>query len=192
MTMMDFFKKSEGTWYIQRSVHHFDSTDDESGESNITVTPLDRSDSRIVEICKQHRVDPAMASGGAAFTWQVNLDMREFDPDNAAVLVAVPSSSDLRTGRILRDIGYVEGKPVIGRYCFADDGTLTINTDYDNHRGQERAWFMTDDFRVRVSTVRMMNGVNLMAYCSERRCVTNEQLQKMVGDRQAEIPANLL
>ena len=191
MTMKDFFKKSEGTWYIQRSVHHFDSTEDESGESNITVTSLDTSDDRVIAICKQHKIDPANASGGAAFTWQVNLDTREFDPDNAAVLVAVPSSSDLRSGRILRDVGYVDGKPVIGRYNFADDGVLTIVTDYDNNQGQERAWFLTDDFRVRVSTVRMMNGVNLMAYCSERRCVTNAQLEKMVSERQAGIPAIL-
>ena len=191
MTMLDFFKKSEGTWYIQRSVHHFDSTADESGESNITVTTVPADDDRVIDICKQHRVDPSLASGGASFTWQVNLDTREFDPDNAAVLVSVPSSSDGRSGRILRDVGYVDGKPVIGRYHFADDGVLTITTDYDNNQGQERAWFLTDDFRVRVSTVRMMNGVNLMAYCSERRCVSREQLQQLVSDRQAEIPAIL-
>ncbi|MGK7909907.1 MAG: phycobiliprotein lyase [Synechococcus sp.] len=191
MTMMDFFKKSEGTWYIQRSVHHFDSTEDESGESNITVTTVAPEDSRVIEICNQHKVDPSQASGGASFTWQVNLDTREFDPDNAAVLVAVPSSTDRRLGRILRDVGYVDGKPVIGRYQFADDGVLTITTDYDNNQGQERAWFLTDDFRVRVSTVRMMNGVNLMAYCSERRCVSTEQLQQLVSDRQAGIPAML-
>ena len=191
MTMMDFFNKSAGTWYIQRSVHHFDSTADESGESNITVTPIDASDSRVIDICKQHRVEPDTAAGGASFTWQVNLDTREYDPDNAAVLVAVPSSADLRSGRILRDVGYVDGKPVIGRYTFADDGVLTITTDYDNNQGQERAWFLTDDFRVRVSTVRMMNGVNLMAYCSERRCVSKSQLQQLVSERQAGIPAIL-
>ena len=191
MTMMDFFKKSEGTWYIQRSVHHFDSTEDESGESNITVTTVKSDDSRVIEICNQHRVDPALASGGASFTWQVNLDTRDFDPDNAAVLVAVPNSADRRSGRILRDVGYVDGKPVIGRYRFADDGVLTITTDYDNNQGQERAWFLTDDFRVRVSTVRMMNGVNLMAYCSERRCVSKSQLQQLVSARQTGIPAIL-
>ena len=38
---------------------------------------------------------------------------------------------------------------------------------------------MTDEFRVRVSTVKMLNGVNLMTYYSERRCVTSEMLAEM-------------
>lgn len=190
-TMTEFFRKSEGTWYIQRSVHHFDSTEDESGESNITVRAIAPEDERAIAICKQQNVDPALATGGAAFSWKVNLDPRELDPDNAAVLVSVPNGEDLRSGRILRDVGYVEGIPVVGRYQFADDGLLTITTDYDNHQGQERAWFITDDFRVRVSTVRMMNGVNMMAYCSERRCVSRKMLERMIADRQQPIPVIL-
>lgn len=38
---------------------------------------------------------------------------------------------------------------------------------------------MTDDFRVRVSTVKMMNGVNLMTYSSEKRCISPAMLEKM-------------
>ena len=37
MTMMDFFRKSEGIWFIERSVHHFDVTQNESGRSNLIV-----------------------------------------------------------------------------------------------------------------------------------------------------------
>ena len=33
MTMMEFFRKSEGKWYTERSVHHFDVVADESGKS---------------------------------------------------------------------------------------------------------------------------------------------------------------
>jgi CpeS-like protein len=35
MTMMDFFRKSAGTWFIQRTIHHFDVVAHESGESNL-------------------------------------------------------------------------------------------------------------------------------------------------------------
>ena len=76
--------------------------------------------------------------------------------------------------------GYVEMIPVVSRYWFGQDGILTIDTDYENNQGQERCWFITDDFRVRVSTVRMMNGVYLMTYCSERRWVTEADLTKML------------
>ncbi|MEM7553367.1 MAG: phycobiliprotein lyase [Cyanobacteria bacterium P01_A01_bin.84] len=180
MTMMDFFRKSEGNWFTQRSVHHFDLVADESGESNLIVKVLEKDDPKVLQVCVQQNIDPNKAMGGAGFLWQANLDDREPNPDYAAILIDVPDDENGLCGKLIRDRGYVEGIPVICRYWFAQDGVLTIDTDYDNNQGQERCWFITDDFRVRVSTVRMMNGVNLMTYCSERRCVSDETLGKMV------------
>lgn len=65
-----------------------------------------------------------------------------------------------------------------------------IDTDYNN-QGQKRCWFITDEFRARVSTVQMMNGVYLMAYCSERRCVSPEDLSTMVEQNAARAALNL-
>lgn len=182
--MIDFFRKSEGTWFSQRTVHHFDLTADESGESNLIVTVLEPDDPKVKEVCQEQGVDPAFAKGGASFSWQTNLDDREPNPNYAAILVDIPHDASGRTGKLLRNRGYVEGIPVASRYHFATDGVLTIDTDYDNNQGQERCWFITDDFRVRVSTVRMMNGVNLMGYCSERRCVSNDVLEQMLDRHQ--------
>lgn len=180
MTMMDFFRKSEGIWFTQRTVHHFDVVADESGESNLFVTVIERDDPRVKEICIAQGVDPSRAWGGASFLWQANLDDREPNPDYAAILIDVPDDETGRSGKLLRNKGYVEQIPVICRYWFGQDGILTIDTEYDNNQGQERCWFITDDFRVRVSTVRMMNGVNLMTYCSERRCVSADTLAQMI------------
>jgi hypothetical protein len=177
--MLDFFHKSEGTWFTQRSVHHFDLVADESGESNLIVQVIEREDPRVRDVCEQQGINPARATGGAAFTWQASLDLREPSPRNAAILIDIPDLENNARGKLIRDQGYVESIPVVSRYHFAADGVLTIDTDYDNNQGQERCWFITDDFRVRVSTVRMMNGVNLMTYCSERRCVTSEMLAQM-------------
>ena len=180
MTMMDFFIKSEGIWFSQRTVHHFDSAQDESGKSNLIVKVLTKDDPKVIEVCEEQKVNPALATGGASFNWQDNLDNDEPNPNYAAILVDIPNSETGRTGKFLRNRGYVEGIPVVGRYHFATDGVLTIDTEYEKNQGQERCWFLTDDFRVRVSTVRMMNGVNLMAYSSERRCITRKQLEEMV------------
>ncbi|NJL09712.1 MAG: phycobiliprotein lyase [Calothrix sp. SM1_7_51] len=181
MNMLDFFCKSEGSWLTQRAVHHFDLVADESGESNLTITLLPSYDPKVKEICQSQGIDYNLATGGAAFSWQANLDTRDLGSTNAAVLVDVPDDDETRrTGKLLRNQGYVESIPVISRYSFAEDGVLTIDTDYDNNQGQERCWFITDDFRVRVSTVRMMNGINLMTYCSERRCVCDDTLQQMI------------
>jgi len=114
------------------------------------------------------------------------LEEKEPNPNYAAVLVDVPDDHTGRSGKLIRDKGYVDGLPVVSRYWFGEDGILTINTDYDNNQGQERCWFLTDDFRVRVSTVQMLNGVSLMAYCSERRCVSPEELEKMASGHKSD------
>ncbi|MEA5505631.1 phycobiliprotein lyase [Halotia wernerae UHCC 0503] len=180
MTMLDFFGKSEGVWFIQRTVHHFDLVADESGESNLHIGIITKDDPRVKTICEQQGIDPAKSMGGASFMWQDNLDEQEPNPDYAAVLVDIPDDETGRSGKLLRNQGYVEKIPVVSRYWFGQDGILTIDTEYDNNQGQERCWFLTDDFRVRASTVRMMNGVYLMTYCSERRCVSEEVLAQMM------------
>ena len=180
MTMMDFFRKSEGVWFIQRTVHHFDMVADESGESKIHVQVVSQSDPCIKSICEPQEIDAAIAAGGASFMWQEHQDQQEPNPDHAAVLVDVPDDATGRSGKLLRNQGYIEKIPVVSRYWFGQDGILTIDTDYDQNQGQERCWFITDDFRVRVSTVRMNGGVYLMTYCSERRCVSNASLASMI------------
>lgn len=178
---MDFFRKSEGIWFCDRSVHHFDSVASESGKSNLIVKVLSKNDPKIQEICSQQNIDPARAAGGASFGWQDNIDLSEPNPNYAAILVDIPESENAMTGFFLRNRGYVEGIPVVGRYYFAPDGVLTIDTEYERNQGSERCWFITDDFRVRVSSVRMMNGVNLMAYSSERRCLGPNDLEEMIA-----------
>jgi hypothetical protein len=179
--MMEFFQKSAGTWFTQRTVHHFEAvTTDQSGESNISIEVLTTDHPQVQAVCKQQGIDLATARGGASFLWQDNQDRNALDPDKAAVLVDIPDDASLKTGKLLRNQGYVEKIPVVSRYWFGRDGILTIDTDYDNNQGQERCWFVNADFRVRVSTVRNNNGVHIMTYCSERRCVLDADLVKML------------
>ncbi len=185
MSMMAFFRKSEGTWFSQRTVHRFDSAADESGESNLIISVLSKDDPRVLEICEAQSTDPKLVSGGASFQWQGNLSEKEPDPNYEAILVDIPNPDDPCKGKFLRNKGYVEGIPVVGVYSFTDGGVMTIDTEYERNQGRERAWFITDDFRVRVSTVQIMNGVNLMTYSSERRCVSPEFLNSLMQKQYA-------
>ncbi|NEQ42797.1 MAG: phycobiliprotein lyase [Leptolyngbya sp. SIOISBB] len=178
--MMDFFRKSEGIWFTQRTVHHFDTVTDESGESKLYVGVVPPEDERVQSICADQGIKADQARGGASFMWQAHEDTGEPNPEQAAVLVDIPDDETGRSGKLLRNQGYIEKIPVICRYWFGADGILTIDTEYDQNQGQERCWFLTDDFRVRVSTVRTLNGVYLMTYCSERRLVSPQDLEHMV------------
>jgi hypothetical protein len=188
MTLMAFFRKSAGSWFTNRTVHHFDVVADESGESNLHIKIIEPDDPRVQEMCAVQGIDPALAQGGASFSWQDNLDDVIPNDDYAAILVDIPDDVTGRSGKILRNKGYVEKIPVVSRYWFGQDGILTIDTEYENNQGQERCWFITDDFRVRVSTVRLMNGVSLMTYCSERRCVSTDLLEIMIQRNQLRSP----
>ncbi|NMF65298.1 phycobiliprotein lyase [Brasilonema octagenarum UFV-E1] len=190
MTMMDFFRKSQGTWFTQRTVHHFDLAADQSGESNLIIQVVEPEDPRVKTICENQGIDPARAMGGGSFMWQENQDNREPNPDQAAVLVDVPDDESLLSGKLIRDRGYVEKMPVTSRYWFGKDGILTMDTEYDINQGQERCWFITDDFRVRVSTVRAINGVYMMTYCSERRCVSEATLNQLIEQNLARASAS--
>jgi CpeS-like protein len=184
--MMEFFQKSAGTWFTQRTVHHFEAvTADQSGESNISIEVLTADHPQVQAVCQQQGIDLAKARGGASFLWQDNQDRNELDPDRAAVLVDIPDDASLQSGKLLRNQGYVEKIPVISRYWFGRDGILTIDTDYDSNQGQERCWFVNSDFRVRVSTVRNNNGVHIMTYCSERRCIGETELAKLLSVNEA-------
>jgi hypothetical protein len=181
MNMMDFFRKSSGKWFIQRVVHHFDLSDDESGESNLIIQTIEPNDPRVAEICRHQQIDPAMAMGGGVFMWQANLLDREPNPDYAAVLIDVPDDETKLTGKLIRDRGYAEDIPVISQYWFGVDGVLTIDTEYEQKQGQERCWFLNDDFRIRASNIRTIDGVNLVTYCSERRCIDDEDLNASIA-----------
>lgn len=183
--MMDYFRKSEGIWFSERTVHNFDTAADESGKSNVFVDILSKDDPIVIKVCQEQGVDPQLASGGASFLWQDNLDDVAPNPNYAAVLVDIPDRANPRFGKFLRNRGYVEGIPVIGLYHFATDGVLTIETEYEVNQGQERSWFINDNFRVRIMTVQLLDGVKQMAYCSERRCVSSERLNQMIESHRA-------
>ncbi len=180
MTMMDFFRKSEGSWYSQREVHHYDLLNNETTESNLIIQVVEKQDPRVAEICQAQNIDVNLAAGGGAFLWQQDLDDEEPNPNYAAVLIDVPDNAIGRSGKLIRNKGYVEVAPVICRYWFGQDGILTIDTEYENSQGQERCWFVTNDFRVRVSTVKLMDGVQLSTYSSERRCVSPDRLTEFL------------
>jgi CpeS-like protein len=180
MTMMDFFRKSEGSWFSQREVHHYDLLNNETTESNLIIQVVEKDDPRVAEVCQAQNIDVRLATGGGAFLWQQDLDDDEPNPNYAAVLIDVPDDETGRSGRLIRNKGYVDVAPVICRYWFGQDGILTIDTEYETSQGQERCWFVTDDFRVRVSTVKLMDGVQLSTYSSERRCVSPDRLTEFL------------
>jgi len=177
-SMADFLRLSAGTWLSVRSVHHFDFSPDQSGESNLIITLLEQDDEVVERVCAQQGIPASAATIGARFQWQGNHKKGPADERYGAVLVDLPGEHPGH-GRLVRDVGYVEATPVISAYRFNTDGLLTIDTIYDRNTGTERCWFINEDVRVRVGTVQLMDGPNLISYATETRCTPLEELEEL-------------
>lgn len=179
MTMSAFFEASRGTWLNRRSIHHLDHQDDEAADSNLVIEPFPSDDPAVGKVCGCLNVSASEATGGARFWWESNLKQGVRNDDYAAVVVDIPSAESQRQGFLVRDVGYVEKQPVLSTYQFADDGVLTITTRYDTNVGIERCWFVTDQVRMRVSSVQYMDGVSMTTYCTELRCHNEDDIRKI-------------
>lgn len=185
MTMANFLAASRGTWLNRRSIHHLDHQDDEAADSNLVIEPFEANDPVVSKVCEALKVETSRAAGGGRFWWESNLKKSVLNDDYAAVIVDVPNADDSSQGFLLRDVGYVEKKAVISTYTFAKDGVLTITTRYDTNVGQERCWFVTDQVRMRVSSVQCQNGVSMTTYCTELLCPTDEDIRNLAEKARA-------
>ena len=179
MTMAEFFEASRGTWLNRRSIHHLDHQDDEAADSNLVIEPFAADDPAVEKVCRTLKMNASQATGGARFWWESNLKHGVRNEDYAAVVVDIPSADNSLLGLLVRDVGYVEKQPVLSTYQFADDGVLTITTRYDTNVGIERCWFVTDQVRMRVSSVQYMGGVSMTTYCTELRCHEEDDIQRL-------------
>jgi hypothetical protein len=176
MTMVDFFEASRGTWLNRRAVHHLDHQDDEAADSNLVIEPFKNDDPAVRSICETLNINMIDSTGGARFWWESNIKKGVRNEDYAAVVIDVPNRDNARKGFLLRDVGYVEKQAVLSTYVFAEDGVLTITTRYDTNIGIERCWFVTDQIRMRVSSVQCLDGVAMTTYCTEFRCPTDADI----------------
>ncbi len=185
MTMAEFFEASRGTWLNRRSIHHLDHQDDEAADSNLVIEPFAADDPAVEKVCRTLKMNASQATGGARFWWESNLKHGVRNEDYAAVVVDIPSADNSLLGLLVRDVGYVEKQPVLSTYQFADDGVLTITTRYDTNVGIERCWFVTDQVRMRVSSVQYMGGVSMTTYCTELRCHEEDDIQRLAESAEA-------
>ncbi|MBE9029777.1 phycobiliprotein lyase [filamentous cyanobacterium LEGE 11480] len=172
MNAMEFFQKSSGVWRSQRTTHHLAFKRAEMGGSEIRVQALDKDTPAIIELCKLHEIDPDLAIGGANVTWEGTMAWDRNDGEvheGKTAFALVPDDETGRKGRLLRELGYAEIVPVVGRYEMDEEDGLVLLTDYESMSSRERFWFADDNTRVRTSTVKRFGGFSSATFCSETR-----------------------
>ena len=183
---------SQGRWISQRTTHHLAMRRTELGQLEITASVLDAAAPKVIEICEMHNVDPAKAIGGASVSWQGSMEWDEAgkQQQGATILVIVPEPDNVREGQLLREQGYAETAPVVGRYLVDDQEGLVLTTDYSTMSSVERFWFADKSTRIRTSTVIGLS--NTASFCIETRIPSDSEVSggtSSVPTRLETIPA---
>ena len=171
MDAMEFFRRSEGQWQSQRTTHHLPFRRAESGSSSIRVKALGADDPQVIKICEMHEFDPATTIGGAYVTWNGSMDWDKEDEDHegSTVFALVPDEGNPSAGSLLREQGYAEITPVVGRYLIDEEDGLVLTTEYETMSSTERFWFKGPNLRLRSSTVKRFGGLSTSSFCAETR-----------------------
>ena len=169
--VMDFFRMSAGQWRSQRTTHHLPFRRTELGELEIQAAVLEPGDEKLVEICTMHEIDPSLAIGGAAVQWHGSMEWDKEDESHEGNtgFAIVPDADNPKQGRMLRERGYAEIVPVVGRYIVDDADGMILITEYETMSSIERFWFANPNLRFRTSTVKRFGGLNTASFCAETR-----------------------
>jgi hypothetical protein len=172
MDAMEFFRLSAGKWHSQRTTHHLAFRRAEMGQSEIQVEALAADHPDVIALCKMHEVEPGLAIGGAHVTWHgaMGWDREDEGPhEGETVFALVPDEDKPNQGKILRERGYAEIVPIVGRYEMDQDDGLVMFTDYETMSSVERFWFADANVRLRSSTVKRFGGFSTASFCAETR-----------------------
>ena len=170
MDAKDFFARSGGQWHSQRVTHHLAFRQTELGRSLISVTPLALDDPQVAAVCALYQYSPQQASGASRVEWQgvMGWDREGEQQNGSTVMVLIPQ--DARSGRLLREVGYAEKTPVAGGYRMDETGAMTLVTEYETLRSQERLWFVGENIRLRTSTLGYgFGGMSMATFAVETR-----------------------
>ena len=176
MDGLTFFQNSSGKWKSQRTTHHLPFRRAETGGSEIKVETLEKNDAKIIEICEMHAFSPELSVGGSYVTWDgaMQWDKDDENHQGETVFALIPDENNPQKGKLLRERGYAEIVPVAGEYHLDHEDALVLTTEYETMTISERFWFVSDDIRLRVSTVQRFGGFNTATFCIEVRENDNE------------------
>ena len=160
MDIVNFFEKVEGTWFSQRTIHQISTQQSQTGQITLEITRLTADAAPVAALCDKFAADPAQTVAA--------LQTRP-EGGEAALLVALKGDSDSE-GAFLSQAA--DGSLIQGQYRLENE-VLTLESEVQGLRSQERLWYLNPNLRMRTCIVNQPDGSQLASFCSEiRRGVT--------------------
>ena len=171
MNVREFLELSAGKWFSQKTSQHLTLKQSEHGKSDLAIEILPLDNPQVVQLCQQASVEPSSIWGGIKYTWKGTVSW-DTQPQNAttpqgeSIAIAIPDAPTANTGKFIYLNG---GKSHVSPYTLGDDNALTLITQTDNFRSDERIWFESDNVRLRTTIVTQASGDSLASFYSEIR-----------------------
>jgi phycoerythrin-associated linker protein len=172
MDISKFVEMTIGQWKSQRSAHHLGFGHFEQVTSIINISSLASDDTEVINLCKSYDLDPEIAAHPFRMSWKGESDWDDDSKfEGTTILVPIPDLDNPKAGRLLRDQGYAETIPAVGKYQITEDGTFVLLTQYDRATAEEKIWFVNPNFRLRVSLIKTSEGTGVVtaSFSSEIR-----------------------
>lgn len=176
MDVKEFFDLSAGKWFSQKTSHHLTLKQSEHGKSDLVVDILPSDDPQVIALCQQACVDPSLVWGGAKYSWKgtTHWDTEQQSQANqqgSAIAILVPSQPGSNTGSLFRTVSGVANPPSAAKYTMGEDNALTLVTEDEQMRSEERIWFESNNVRLRTTISSGRNGDELASFYTEIRMV---------------------
>ncbi|MBW4579868.1 MAG: phycobiliprotein lyase [Tildeniella nuda ZEHNDER 1965/U140] len=168
MDIVEFFQRSSGKWFSQRSSHHSAVQQGKGGQSELQIELLPKTDSAVIKLCEQANLDPTLALCGARIMWDGTIEGDNKKQKGSTVLVPIADPDRPNEGQLLREMGAGE-MPIAGRYSMGSDEALTLIAEAETMYSEERLWFANPNLRFRTSIVKQSGGFSTASFCSEIR-----------------------
>ncbi len=164
MQNVNFFKKQGGRWFSQRTTHYLKTGGSKAGKSDLEVTYIDADADDVVRLCQQANWSETDAVGGLRIV-QKSAIIGGQTRNQSTLLVAI--ATDDISGKLLSQ---PDGKALsqISQYRFEND-VLTIVTEANGLRAEERWWCITERLRMRTNILSGDEGQTMASFCSEIR-----------------------
>jgi len=169
MNIEEFFQLSAGKWFSHRTIHHLALNQSEHGKSDTIIETLPADHPEVSKLCQQYQINPSLASCGLKVTWNGTMEREQVKHSGSTVLVSVPDTDNPSQGKLLRQIVDAQKPPVPGRYQLDSDGALTLTTEDETMKSEERLWFASPNLRMRVNVLKRSGGFSITSFTSEIR-----------------------
>ena len=175
MKIEEFFLKSVGEWNSMRSSHSLAFQLFEEIRSKVKIIPIEKDDSRVTKLLIDNFIAINEAKKAFLISWEAKSDWDDEDHkgQSSGESILVPLEISKSEGKIIRSNGYTQPIQVISLYKLLEDGTLIIQSNYNDISTEERIWFVSNNLRSRSSVTRSIDTLAILhtSYASEIRCV---------------------